>query len=310
MKSNIFIPKKCKVGFNERSDTYTGVLGYVIYNDGKVWRKESSWESWREKFIEPDEAERKKLEQYNNDISRAFEQVQNDDYSKRYWWGSKYVDISKATSKEELMTLLNYERHLYRNYKESSNEKIKVLEFDNEPLDGFVINKKAGGTKYGWNPRQTYCRIYDPRGFEFEITIPNLLYILENTNSIKGKGLEGKFIYGWDKKDLVLIPEDSPEYQEMVKFTELQDGKVLKKDMVKGNVYLNSQGERLTYLGDAYELDYYGYIKGDKKKLWFARKEGFINYTAATSLKADLNEVDPEFSNLINKIEKTIIFNK
>ena len=38
MKSNIYIPKKIKVGFNEREDTYTGLLGYVIYHDGKVWR--------------------------------------------------------------------------------------------------------------------------------------------------------------------------------------------------------------------------------------------------------------------------------
>jgi len=38
MNNTIFIPKKIKIGFNERSDTYTGKLGYVIYHDGKVWR--------------------------------------------------------------------------------------------------------------------------------------------------------------------------------------------------------------------------------------------------------------------------------
>jgi hypothetical protein len=30
MKSNIFIPKKIKVGFQERSDTFTKRLAYVI----------------------------------------------------------------------------------------------------------------------------------------------------------------------------------------------------------------------------------------------------------------------------------------
>ena len=42
--------------------------------------------------------------------------------------------------------------------------------------------------------------------------MPNLLFILENTNSIKGKGLEGEFVYGWDGTELVLIPVDSPDY--------------------------------------------------------------------------------------------------
>ena len=49
MKTNFYIPKKCKVGLQMREGTYTGKLGYVIYHDGKVWRKETSWEGWRHK---------------------------------------------------------------------------------------------------------------------------------------------------------------------------------------------------------------------------------------------------------------------
>ena len=54
MKSNLFIPRKIRVGFQERGGTYTGKLAYVIYYDekGKL-RKEASWESWRKKEIEP-----------------------------------------------------------------------------------------------------------------------------------------------------------------------------------------------------------------------------------------------------------------
>lgn len=39
MNEKIFIPKLCKVGFQVREGTYNGLLGYVIYNDGKIWRK-------------------------------------------------------------------------------------------------------------------------------------------------------------------------------------------------------------------------------------------------------------------------------
>ena len=52
----LFIPEKIKVGFQKRGDTYTGNLAYVIYYDqkGKL-RKETSWESWRDKKIQSEE---------------------------------------------------------------------------------------------------------------------------------------------------------------------------------------------------------------------------------------------------------------
>lgn len=52
--SNFFIPKKIKVGFQERGDTFTKKLAYIIYYDlkGKLC-KETSWQNWRNKKIEP-----------------------------------------------------------------------------------------------------------------------------------------------------------------------------------------------------------------------------------------------------------------
>lgn len=53
MHNTLYIPKTITVGFQERKDTFTGKLGYVIYTDHKgVLRKESSWQSWRDKNIE------------------------------------------------------------------------------------------------------------------------------------------------------------------------------------------------------------------------------------------------------------------
>lgn len=53
----IYIPNKLKVGFQNRSGTYTGKLAYIIYYDqkGKL-RKEPSWNNWRSKDIEPEES--------------------------------------------------------------------------------------------------------------------------------------------------------------------------------------------------------------------------------------------------------------
>lgn len=191
MNTNIFVPKRLNVGFQNRNDTYTGKLAYVIYYDqkGKL-RKEPSWNSWRDKNI------------------------QN-------------------------------------------------VEFDNEPTEGFVLNKKVGGTRYSWNPRQTYTRIYDPRGFEFEITIPNLLWILENCNCIRGKGLEGEFVYGWDGTELVLVPVDSPDYKEIQERNRVihSDEFLKAKDLVVGAEYRSLDGGRYVYMGKheayRYHLNHY-----------------------------------------------------
>lgn len=201
MKANIFIPKKINVGFQERSDTYTNQLAYIIYYDekGKL-RKETSWNSWRD-------------------------------------------------------------------------EKIDNVVAENVPTSGFVLNKKAGGYSSGWNHRQTYVRVYDPRGFEFEIGISNLLYILENTSSIKGKGLEGEFVYGWDGKDLVLIPTESPDYIEITKLNEIihENNFIKAKDLKLGATYLTKDNEEYIYMGKYDEYDCYG-KKEKNKSFYFAYK--------------------------------------
>lgn len=51
--SRIFIPKTCRVGFQDREDTFTKRLAYVIYYDAKgKLRKEVSWKGWCDKKIE------------------------------------------------------------------------------------------------------------------------------------------------------------------------------------------------------------------------------------------------------------------
>jgi len=181
----IFIPEKIKVGYQNRRDTYTGRLAYVIYYDryGKL-RKEPSWSGWRDEKIEPDE-------------------------------------------------------------------------YDNNPTEGFVLNKKVGGYCYHFDQRDTYVRVYDPRGFEFEISVPNLLYILEHANSIRGKGLEGEFVYGWDGTELVLVPVCSEEYKDRVSTAEklypLETECIKPSDLRPGFLYKSKYGE-IVYMG---KHDYY-----------------------------------------------------
>ena len=207
MAVNFFIPKQINVGYQERSNTYTGKLAYIIYYDekGKL-RKETSWNSWRKQDL-------------GNDI------------------------------------------------------------FDNDPTSGFVLNKKAGDYSTGWNHRQAYVRVHDPRGFEFEISIQNLLYILENATSTKGKGLEGDFIYGWDGTELVLIPCEAPDYKELEELNALRHAgkKIGTKDMKLGATYLTKKNEEYIYLGRFTEYDWRGEPSA-KPKFWFCEQGEGKNY--------------------------------
>jgi len=209
MQDKLSIPDNIKVGFQERRDTYTGRLAYVISMGRKGKKRKTdpkSWVNWRDKKIEPEE-------------------------------------------------------------------------YENEPTEGFVLNKDVGGTQrcYSWNARREKVRVYDPRGFEFEITVENVLLILQECSSIKGKGLEGEFVYAWSGSQIVLLPVGCPEYNTAMEFIELGDQKVTKADMVEGCTYLAKDKENLLYLGrhpwfdkvSTYSSYYYsGKLTGQKKHVF------------------------------------------
>lgn len=131
------------------------------------------------------------------------------------------------------------------------DKKIAPVELENVPTEGFVLNKGVGGQRqsYGWNARNEYIRVYDPRDFEFEISVANLLFILRETDCSRGKGLEGKFVYAWEGTELVLLPVSSQDYQNSKKFTDLQAQKVLAKDLIPGATYRTKKQQDLVFVG-------------------------------------------------------------
>lgn len=221
MNAQLFIPTKIKVGYNERSDTYSDLLGYVIYYDekGKL-RKEPSWRGWIDKGIPP--------------------------------------GTTKWVRKED---------GSYKDVPVEPRDPLPTHDYDNKPLEGFVLNRDIGGKGSGWSSwhdRQAKIRVWDPRGFEIEITLENVLFILQECSSIKGKGLEGEFVYAWEGKDIVLLPVTSQEYQNSLKFTELKSKKITAKQLVPGYTYETKKQQKLIYLGKldclTGENDYYNNI--------------------------------------------------
>ena len=228
MKSNIFIPSRIRVGFQERKDTYTQRLAYITYYDqNNKLRKEFSWDSWRDKKIEP-------------------------------------------------------------------------VEYENSPMSGFVLNKKAGGYATGWNHRQTYCRVYDSRNFEFEISVPNLLYILENTNSIKGKGLEGEFVYGWDGTELLLMPVQSPDYAKITEYNELIHNRefIKAKDLKVGATYRHKNNSNMVYMG---RFDYWTPSYGNDYQVNQGKQHFFFELDKTYNELQHYKSISGKFIDVINE---------
>ena len=143
MKGNIFIPKECKVGFNERTDTYTGLLVYVIDHDGKKWGKNHPGldesilmfllKNTKEKNLNIKTLRlivclrdpKKTVIEFNIPTTLMTEEVGKP--LKIFIFNLKRILLIKLILSKVTITIL---------VKNPPNEKIKSFEFDNEPLEG------------------------------------------------------------------------------------------------------------------------------------------------------------------------------
>ena len=208
------------------------------------------------------------------------------------------------------------------------NPKLGNVEYENIPTSGFVLNKKVGDYKSDWNHRMAHIRVYDPRDFEFEISVENLLFILTECSAIKGKGLEGEFVYSWRGTELVLLPVSSQDYKASSSFSELQSKKIGKNGVKEGHIYKTKDNKQVMYLGrhDFYIFDVTYPAQGHSYQLRCAKKHGFLfvdeadreedSYyhktgpywiqTGFTKLAECLSEeVSPDFSDAYDKFKKS-----
>jgi hypothetical protein len=178
---------------------------------------------------------------------------------------------------------------------------IPTDDFTNEPTTGFVLNKNGGGGR-GWDSRCEFIRVYDPRGFEFEISLANLLFILQESTSTKGKGLEGEFVYAWEGSNLVLLPTSCKEYVASTKFTDAKLNKVSATEMIQGHKYLTKNQKTWLYLGrqeckplsvDDWDINYTVLSAIPNKKFhvfWDYKQEKFLFEKGFTRLSEYIGE--------------------
>lgn len=225
MKKNLYIPEKIRIGFQKRTDTFTGKLAYVICFDEKGnLRKENSWNGWIDKEI-------------------------------------PYIDL------------------------------------DNTPVEGFMFNK--GVERYGYfGSGRSVIRVHHPDEFEFEISVDNLIGLLMNTDVSK-RYIQGKCVFAWAGKDLVLLPVNSVEYEDAIKYTEKQSDKITTKELQKGFKYsLKKSDEVLTYLGYfefindpylhySYTIEVMAGVKAAKKHVFYNSKRKFVAPSVSSLSKCE-----------------------
>ena len=210
------------------------------------------------------------------------------------------------------------------------DKKLPPKDFTNEPTEGFVLNRGVGGARrsYGWNARVEKVRVHDPRGWEIEIDVDNLLNILMECDCSRGKGLEGKFVYAWKRDQLILLPVGCLDYENSKKYTELQGKGVGIRDLVAGTTYTTKKQQDLTYLG---RFDYYFMLelrsrynynngnqsytlepqskedkKGVVKRFVFWNGTDFVFLKDVKSLSIQKSDAQhPDFADLIDKYNKS-----
>lgn len=149
---------------------------------------------------------------------------------------------------------------------------IEVGTYENKPLTGFVLNKSAGNDTYGWYRRVTRCRVYDPRGFEVEISVDNLLYILQES-SCSNKELSGEYVYAWDGKDLVLLPTCSVDYKSSKDLINKKE-KITTKSLKIGSSYKSTLSDEMVYIG---KMDWYNWERGIYECLYKTSMHTFVD---------------------------------
>jgi hypothetical protein len=200
----MFIPKTICIGFQNRVDTSTGKLAYIIYYDelGKI-HKEKSWNDWRD-------------------------------------------------------------------------EEIPSINLPNLPQSRFIINKGLDRSSR-WGSGRSVIRIYDPRDFEFEISVDNLIGILTHSDILKREITE-QCVFAWAGSELVLLPINSDVYHESLTFTAKQSNKVSTKSLIVGHDYAQKKNDSvLTYMGyrDLYKLENFDNFR---EKFRYFYENNFINF--------------------------------
>lgn len=109
-----------------------------------------------------------------------------------------------------------YQFRVYKYQQRAGLDYTTMEDVENKPASGFRITQSIA--RCGWNGGNKVVRIEDPRGFELEISVDNLVKVMSMTTVINGV-IQGECIWGRDGSSNILLPVNSEPYLDAVKNT-------------------------------------------------------------------------------------------
>lgn len=156
------------------------------------------------------------------------------------------------------------------NYNKEVGER---LVFDNKPRRGYFLNKSIKRVSYSsFGSTVQKMRIFDDRGFEFEIDMKNIAMLAQSCDISKGEILQD-CILAWDGKNVVVLPTTAAEYIETIgddmknkeHKEKLKSGEM--PEIQVGQICSSTNNKKkYVYLGEAKNSNYVHLAKGWRRK--------------------------------------------
>lgn len=129
-----------------------------------------------------------------------------------------------------------------------NTEKVEPVTLNNIPMTGFRISR-AVRRSGGWgSSNATFVRVEDPRGFELEISVQNLLMLMDN-NITQDAEIIQECIWGRDGGNNILLAVNSQPYLDATENTRRSASRVSAKEVKPGFEVTLENGDRGFYYG-------------------------------------------------------------
>ena len=185
------------------------------------------------------------------------------------FYGKAYVNFQNYNESLPLGQLTHYEEKAPATSKKrmeqcdsrSSKDSEGVI-FDNVPMVGFRISRSQ--RRLGWNNRSEVIQIEDPRGFEVQITIANLIMLTDN-NLLENGEILRECIWGRDGNNNVLLPVNSEPYKQALENLDRIASSVRPKSVEVGNEVLLKNGNIGRYMGTLWSVGWHS-VDGERSR--------------------------------------------
>lgn len=185
------------------------------------------------------------------------------------------------------------------------NKTIEALELDNTPMLGYMLNR--GVERYGYHGSgRSMIRVHDPRDFEFEISIDNLVGILMN-NDVSKRDIQGECVFAWAGPELILLPTNSEEYKSSQRYTEKQSLKVSTKDLIQGATYVKKKDAKKTeyrYLG---YFEWFDYLDDTSIRQTVSKGKKHLFYSKEQRLNKNYQAIKGVFDTVIAPLTPSLL---